>query len=711
MRRCISILSWLVVCAGILAGQSVDIYQRPLQAEPSRDYDVHHYLVKLSLDLSERSFQGETTVILSPLCDGFDRCILDAESFTVSSVRDNWGVPLEFEQNETQLIIHWDRTFEYGEILSFTVEYAGQDPKGGLRFYPETEDNPALVASDSWPYGVHHWFPCNDYPHDKATNEIVVTVKEPLKAVSNGRLVAVSRDRTRGTSTWHWKQDKPHSTYLMVLAAAPYVVARDSYGTLPIHYWVYPRYEAQAELVFGKTPKMVEFFNRIYGYDYPWDKYDQVLVPFGGGAESTSATVMGHRIMYDERGEQDFSSIGIVSHELAHQWWGDLITLRSWEHAWMNESFATYSDYLYVAYERGEDEGAYNLWRKKNSYLREARTRYMRPIVFSRYNRPEELFDAHSYPKGAVVLHMLRYLLGDDAFFRTLSYFLHQHAFQPVDTHDFMKAVKEVTGRNLDWFFQQWVFSPGHPVFDIRYTWNPAAKKIDITIKQVQDTSKGIPVFKTPVEVAVTASGEKSVHRLWLDEPEETFELPCREAPRLVRFDEGNHLLKEWTFSKTPQELIYQLQHDDVIGRMWAASELERYVSDTEVEARLRQSVLEDAFWAVRKAAVEVLGRTRKEDVVSLLKRACRDSRSEVRTAALEALGEWRRSDFKEFFKKRFEEDDSYLAQAAALRALGKTGDVALIPFLRQAEKMPSPRHVLRRAAREAVEALTGKDR
>ena len=209
----------------------------------------------------------------------------------------------------------------------------------------------------------------------------------------------------------------------------------------------------------------MEFFNRIYGYDYPWDKYDQVVVPFGGGAESTSATVMGHRIMYDERGEQDFSSIGIVSHELAHQWWGDLITLRSWAHTWMNESFGTYSDYLYFRFEKGEDEGAVNLLGKKDSYLREAHTRYIRPIVYDRYRRAQDMFDSHTYPKGAVVLHMLRFMLGDDAFFRTLKHFLHEHAFQPVDTHDFTKAVKTVTGQNLDWFFEQWLFKPGPSLF------------------------------------------------------------------------------------------------------------------------------------------------------------------------------------------------------------------------------------------------------
>ncbi|MCK7478387.1 MAG: hypothetical protein M0C28_14030 [Candidatus Moduliflexus flocculans] len=293
---------------------------------------------------------------------------------------------------------------------------------------------------------------------------------------------ASPRTRPPGRRPIHWSQDLPHSTYLIFLAAAPYVVVRDSYGNLPVNYWVYPGDEAKARPTYGKTPAMIAFFNGIFGYDYPWQKYDQISVPLGGGAESTSATAMTSRIMVSEADEPDFSAIGIVSHELAHQWWGDLITLRSWGHAWMNESFGTYSDYLYHRHDRGEDEGAVNLQNKLAAYLREAKTRYIRPIVSDRYDKPEDMFDSHSYPKGALVLHMLRSILGDEIFFKTLSHFLHRYAFDAVDTADFIRSVKTVTGQNLDWFFDQWLFKPGHPVFDIRSEWDAAKKTVRLKV-------------------------------------------------------------------------------------------------------------------------------------------------------------------------------------------------------------------------------------
>ena len=560
-----------------LSAQKVDVSQWPEQSERIRDYDAFHYRIHLKLDIKNKIFTGQTTVILTPLHDDFQRCVLDAEDFTVSSVKDNYGRTLQFEQTEKELIVNFPQPFRFGRKVAFTVVYQGQDPGDGLRFYAESKDNPALVASDSWPDGVHHWFPCNDYPNDKVTNEIIATVKKPFKVASNGLLESVTENPAEDTSTWHWVQNLPHSTYLIVLAAAPYEVIHDAYETIPINYWVYPRHKDNARLIFGKTPKMMKFFNRIYGYDYPWVKYDQVIVPFGGGAESTTATVMGHRIMYDRKGEKDFSSIGIVSHELAHQWWGNLITLRSWAHAWMNESFGTYSDYLYYRFERGEDEGAVNLLQKKNSYLREARSRYIRPIVYDRYRRPQDLFDAHSYPKGAVVLHMLRYVLGDDVFFRTLKHFLHEYAFEPVDTHDFMKSVKNVSGKEMDWFFKQWIFSPGHPVFAINYTWNAAAKEIILQVHQTQDTTQGIPIYKTPVAIGIVTSKGKTIHTVWIEDSDEEFRLPADEKPDLVRFDDGNYLLKEWSFKKSQAELLFQLQNDDIIGRAWAASELAQF--------------------------------------------------------------------------------------------------------------------------------------
>ncbi len=690
-------------------GQAVDWSKKALRSERSRSYDALHYLIRIGLDLDRKTFEGATTVTLASLREGLETCVLDAEEFTVTSVLGEDGEALKFDQTAKELAVRLPRPYKFGEELSFTCFYHGRDPKIGLRFTAETPDNPRLVFSDSFPENVHHWFPCFDYPNDKVTNEIVATVEQGLKVAANGRLVSVTGDAAAGTVTYHWSQDLPHSTYLIFLAAAPYVVVRDSYGTLPVSYWVYPRDAAKVGPTYGKTPKMIEFFNRTFGYDYPWQKYDQVSVPSGGGAESTSATAMTHRIMVDERGEPDFPAIGIVSHELAHQWWGDLVTLRSWAHTWLNESFGTYSDYLYHRFEKGDDEGAVNLRGKLNAYLREAKTRYIRPIVSDRYDAPGDMFDAHTYPKGARVLHMLRSLVGDEPFFGTLRHFLHRYAFDSVDTADFIRSVKTVTGQNLDWFFDQWLYRPGHPVFEVASEWDEAGKVVRLKVAQVQDFSKGVPVFRVPVSIKLVAPGKTEIHKVWIDEREETFELRSGTKPLLVRFDEDNVLLMEIAFPKERDELLFQLGHDDVIGRMDAAAALQAFEADARVAAALTASLRADPFWAVRKSSLEALARLKAGNAPAVFKKACRDPDPQVRAAALAALGDLKDRSRLDLYKDLFERDASYRVQAEALTAIGKTGDPSAVPFLERAAAVPSYRDMVRKAAEAALKQIEGR--
>lgn len=691
------------------AAQQVDWSKKALQSERSRAYDALHYRVAITLNLDEKSFAGEATVTLTSLRDGLDTVVLDAEEFTVTKVVSEWGEPLEFSQSENELSVRMRRPLMRGETRSFTCTYRGRDPRQGLKFVAETAEHPALVYSDSWPNRVHHWFPCFDYPNDKVTNEIVATVSANLKVAANGRLVSVTEDMAAGTVTYHWSQDLPHSTYLIFLAAAPYVVVRDAYGTLPVNYWVYPKDAAKVAPTYGKTPGMVEFFNRTFGYDYPWQKYDQISVPSGGGAESTSATAMTHRIMVNEQSEAEFPAIGIVSHELAHQWWGNLITLRSWAHTWLNESFATYSDYLYFRHDRGDDQGAVNLQGKLNAYLREAKTRYVRPIVTDRYDQPGDMFDSHTYPKGALVLHMLRQQLGDAAFFATLQHFLHRHAFEPVDTGDFIRSVKTVTGQNLDWFFDQWLFKPGHPVFDVRSEWDPGRKVVVLKVAQVQDFTRGIPVFRVPVSVAIVNAAGRSTSQVWIREREDTFEFPSETRPLLVRFDPENLLLKEVAFPKQRDELLYQLSHDDVMGRMSAAGELSMLKDDPVAAGALATAAQRDAFWAVRRAAIEALARAGGAENPALMRKAVVDAHPSVRAAALVALGDMKDRSLLEFFKDRFAKDSSDGVKAESLRAIGKLGDRAAVPFLEQCAAVSSYRNMIATAAKQAIEQAGAK--
>ena len=716
-KLCFFLILLIQVLAGRgdkLYGQNIDVYSRALQTERSREYDAIHYRIKLRFDEDKGMFWGESTVTFRPLSDDFEKCSFDAEKFTVSSVRDQSGQALEFHQGDGKIAVSLGKTYDYGAPLSVTVSYFAKDCAAsrnfplGISFVEATAANPRLIQALSFPNGARHWFPCYDHPNDKATIEVIATVREDYRALSNGKLVSVTKDSANKTQTFHWKQDRPHSTYLTMLAAGPYQVIEDSLGDLALGYWVYPQDVENARLSFCQTPDIIEFFTREFGYEYPWDKYDQITIPgIGGGAECTSATLLGQGVIHDERADEDFPSHKLIAHEAAHQWWGDLVTLRDWGHTWINESFGTYSDHLYIKHSLGVDEGAVDLLGKKNAYLREAHNRYMRPIVFHRWDKPQQNFDSHTYPKGAAIINMMRWLLGDTPFRQTISHFLHKHAYGPADTHDFMTAVKEMTGQNLDWFFEQWFFSPGHPVFDVSYHWDRAAKQVRLKIAQIQDSSGRIPVFKTPVVIAVVTGAGKQSEKVWLKEKVEEFEIACDEAPLLVRFDEGNFLLKEWSFKKTTPELIYQLKHDDVIGRMWAASELGKIKGDASIAAALLESGRSDPFWSVRRAAIGSLGPPKHKEHTSVLRQKCTDQNSRVRAAALRVLGDSRQAEHVAFFVERFEKDRSYLAQAEALRSIGKCGDNASTGFLEKAVTLKSPRNVLKNAAAWALKQIS----
>jgi len=697
----------ILICSSVLLGQKVDIYKRPIQVERSKNFDIRHYKVTMTFDLDKKVFGGTNEVTLVPLEDNFSTCVFDAEDLVINAVKNSRNQALKFEHTDHKLTIHFENGYSYGENLKFTIEFRGSDPGLGLFFLDKTDKHPKMVITDSFPNRARRWFPCYDFPHEKMTAEMIITAKAENKVLSNGRLVGVTDNKKAGTKTWHWSQEKPHSTYLSMLGIAPFAVIEDSLGDLPVNYWVFQKDVEYAKWNFRRTPEMIEFFNNIYGYKYPWAKYDQVTSPkMGGGAEATSATVLGLGVIYDRRAEQDFTWDRIIAHEIAHQWFGDLLTLRTWAHTWLNESFGTYSDYLWTRFDKGENEGAVDLQRKKNAYLREFHNRYVRPIVFNRYDSPGDNFDSHTYPKGATTLHMLRFILGDKNFFRVIKHYLHKHAFQPVLTQDFMIAVKDVTGQNMDWFFEQFIFKPGHAVFDISYDWLEDEKKVQLKIAQVQDTTIGIPIYKIPVMIGITTSKGKRSEKIWLTKKEQVFSIPVEEKPLLVRFDEGNYLLKEWTFKKDKAELLYQLKNDDVIGKMWAATELVKFKNDSRVVKALADRVKNDEFWAVRNSALESWGKTVKKIDVGFLKKSCKDKNSKVRTTAVRLLGDTGEKKLIKFYKKLFAKDDSYVVQAEVLKSIGKTADKSQLSYVEKLTGMDSPRNVIKKAVDWSVGEL-----
>jgi aminopeptidase N len=704
------------------AAETVDVWSRPERRPPVRSYDARHYRIALRLDDETRSFRGETEVTLTPLLDGLRTIRLDAETFTVTAVRDPTGKTLPFVQKEGRLDIDLPRAASRSETIVVTVVYEDRnvriDPVKfgmtadyplGLGFRDETPDNPRLVETLSFPTGARHWFPCFDHPSDKATSEVLATVRNDWRVLSNGRLVETRDDPAAKTRTFHWRQDQPHSTYLFVLVAGPYEVLTDLHGAVPLGYWVYPKDVPDAPRSFRKTPEILRFFERTFGVPYPWVKYDQVTIPgIGGGAESTNATVLGQSTIHDEDAEPDFPSAWLVAHEAAHQWWGDLVTLADWSETWLNESFATYGEYLYSRFAAGDDEGAVNLLEKKDAYLKEAREKYVRPIVFDRWQWPNDNFDRHTYQKGALVLHMLRDLVGDEAFFKALRIFLERHAYGSVTTPELVAAFRETSGQDLEWFFDQWVRKPGHPVLEVSQAWDEASRTLSLRIRQVQDRERRVPIFRARVRIGILTQTGHTSETVWLGKEEDAFRFVLPSRPRLVRFDEGDVLLAEVTFPKAAADLVYQLAHDDARGRAWAAGELARLRAEPGVEAALVHAARADAFWKVREAAVDAMAVAPRPEDVAFFRERATDGGSKVRVAALRALSAFGSPSITTgpFLAERYREDLSYLVRAEAIRGLGRIRDPSFLPLVEEAARLRSPRQVVRTAALAAREQL-----
>ena len=686
--------------------------ERTLRDEP---FDVLHYRVSLDLDETARSLAGTAEIHLRAE-EEISTVTLDAETFEVGEVRSGADT-LDFTHEEGVLTVRLPEPLPPEETTMLEIAYGGSGIEVdstrygmaasydlGLDFKAagEEDGNPQLINTLSFPEGARHWYPSVDHPADRATFEVLATVREDWRVLSNGLLLDIVEGPRPGTRTHHWYLEEPHPTYLSVLAAAPNEVIEDSHGDLPVNYWVYPQAVPDADRSFHKTPAMLAFFEEEYGgVPYPWNKYDQITIPgIGGGAESTTATVLGQSTIHDERAEQDFPSHGLVAHEAAHHWWGDLVSYRDWGETWLSESFATWSEYRWHAEELGPDEAGENMRRKRQSYFNQART-VLRPVVTNRWRRPNDNFDAHTYPKGAALIHLLRSIVGPEDFREGLSHFLDKHAFRPVDTDDFVAAFAEVPGVEIGWFVDLWLRRPGHPVLEIGSRWDEAASEVVLEIRQVQTPAASMgtvpDAYRAPLAVrVVTASGSER-HPFVLEGREQTLRFPAPDAPRFVRFDADDVLLAELRIDKDFAAWAAQVEADDAAGRRRAAVALAA-LETAEARALLRTVAAEDPFWAVREAALSGLDPADPDDDAVLHSAAVGDPRSAVRTAAVARLGAAAGADF---LIERYRADSSYRVQAAAVTALRATGDPGARAILEEARNTRSPRNILARAAGE----------
>lgn len=701
--RSLGISSAFLLASFLFAGSFAALGQVEHFAR-DRQYDVLHYKLDISVDEKSESLSGEATIRLLPLLRSIERVQIDAAGFSVSSVRAG-GSLLSFEQIDDSLIVRLNHPYGWSDTLTLSISYSVSSPKKGLYFVKSDSSNP-LRHDQVWSQGAaednHHWFPCYDSPNDRATSEMIVTVNEKFTAVSNGKLLGIKNDPASKTTTYHWLESRPHPSYLISLAVSDYALVKDSSGSLEITNYVYPEQVKDAHRSFGKVPGMISFFEKRTGCRYPWEKFGHVVVDefMFGGMENTSIVTLTDRTIHDSRAHLDFPSDGLVAHELAHQWYGDMITCKEWSHAWLNEGFATYFENLYRAESVGEDDAAKSMAQSQNTVANLDSRDRRRPMVFNRYKYPLELFDSRIYGKGAVVLGMLRDYLGDDLFFKALGHYTEKYSFSSVETDDFKTAIEEATGQNLHWFFGQWVYGAGCPEFDLSRSWDPETRKLTLEVRQVQTVDSLTGLFRLPVEIEVWVHGSPEIYRVMLGKKEEKFSFDAYQLPQLVIFDRGSKILKKVNFKKTAGEWIFQLKNAGKgVDRLLAAGELAWQAGSEEVAVALSQSLLDDKFWGVREESAWALGGSAGKFAAESLLVAYGDIDSRVRRASVSSLGRFSGEMVLKTLRHAFENDSSYLVAAEALRSLVRADSVNAMKYLARALETGSHAELMRRTA------------
>jgi aminopeptidase N len=665
-------LAVLTLGLGVSLGQSVFAVRGEGEAR-DRSYHVVHYKIEVSIDDQRRSVSGRVTTTLVPFLPSLDSIEFDAEEMQVNRV--SLGkLNLPFDMRPAKLVVHLDKHYSFTDTLAITTEYTCT-PRRGLYFVQPDEGYPKKPRQ-IWTQGEdmdnHFWFPCYDFPNDKATSEVIATVPDRYVLVSNGKLMSDKENKKTKTKTFHWAESKPQSSYLIMFAAGEYAVLKDHVGKLPVEYYVYPQDTTDARICFRETPRMIEFFNKKIGFQYPWEKYAQILLSdfmYGGMENTTATTLLDYATVYGARERIDHPTTSLIAHELAHQWWGDVVTCKDWRHLWLNEGFADYFDLLYEEFSLGGDEFSYMVSHSQQAGIHADTSLGRKPIVSVGSYIP------NVYARGASVLHMLRFVLGEQLFWRALNHYITKHQFQPVGTNDLKTAIEEATGQNLYWFFDEWLYKAGHPIFDISYRWSDSTKTISLSVKQTQEIDSLTGVFRTPVDIEVTTPEGVSTHRVEVLSKDTTFTIPGQSKPELVLFDKGNWLLKELRFEKSPEEWRFQAEDaPDPVDRIVAIQELIKLPDVEDAVPLLVRLSLHDNFWAVREEAVSALGKIKttndslRHEIKSTLIAGYKDEKSSVRSAAVEALKDYRGDDVMATLHSALE-DSSYVVISSALRS------------------------------------------
>lgn len=526
---------------------------------PPRSFDILNYTLRTRFDTQSKSVIGDETVTLKPIVADFNTLMLDAGAMKIESVAlEGSDVKLRWTQPPQKLAITLDHAYQPADTISVRIQYRAT-PDRGLYFVPASRGDSfmpqrsAQIWSQGEPEDNHYWFPCYDFPDDKATSEQFITTAGNEVAISNGRLVETFNNPD-GTRTFHWKMEQLHDSYLISLVVGDYVKLSDTFKNTPLEYYVYPGTEQVARVAFQKTPQMMEWFSSVLGYDFPFNRYAQTIVGsfiFGGMENITATTHSDIEILRNAGNKPSSATENLVSHELAHSWFGNLVTCSDWTHAWLNEGLATFMEASFKEHEGGREAYLAEMRSNADLFISEDTYRYRRPIVYDRYRQPIDLFDMTLYKKGALIIHMLRETVGDELFWKSLNRYLTDNQNRNVVTADLQRAFEQTTGQQLDWFFDQWVYHAGYPELRVRSAYNSSTQQLTLSVTQTQTPDDSTPaVFRLPIDIELaTARGTRTEH-IELTQRSQSFTFKLDGKPLMIGFDKDEKILKKLDFPR-----------------------------------------------------------------------------------------------------------------------------------------------------------------
>ena len=651
--------------------------------------DLVHTKLDVRFDYARSYMYGKAWITLKPQFYPTDSLSLDAKGMDIKEVaivKGTQTLPLRYSYDGSTLSIHLDKTYRYTENYSIYINYTAKpnelkvqgssaitDAKGLYFINPQgtDKDKPIQIWTQGETESNSAWFPTIDKPNQKSTEEIIMTVPAKYVTLSNGKLVSQVKN-IDGTRTDHWKMDLPHAPYLFFLGVGDYAVVHDTYKGKDVNYYVEPAYAPVARQIFGLTPEMMGFYSRILGVEFPWVKYSQMTARdyVSGAMENTTATLHTDALQQDARQLKDGNKYeDYVAHELFHQWFGDLATTESWSNLTLNESFANYSETLWAEYKHGKDAGDATNFHDIEKYLADP-SNPSKNLVRFYYPDRETMFDMVTYSKGGRILNMLRNYVGDSAFFKSLNLYLNNFRFKSAEAQDLRLAFQQITGQDLNWYWNQWYYGSGHPIFDISYQYDDSKKMAWVFIKQTQNTGK---IFRIPLAIDVYEGGMKTRHQVWLNREIDSFYFPFNKKPDLINVDGDKIILCQKTDNKTLENFIYQYNHAGLyLDRREAIEFCAEHQDDPAARALLMQAFKDRYFelqiLAMNSVDMEKTGVKAAAEPI-LLELAKNDPNRTVQATAIGFLGTYKNPAYKAFFLKKTS-DSSYTVAGNALTAL-----------------------------------------